>query len=191
MTRVVSPDFEWLGRHYIGSEKLCRQNKGQNPQPSACKFNNTLLFVGFYFKLSWFLFQSKNFLGKEALLRQKEFGISKKFCQFLIHGFDLESSIWPTGNEPIYRNGKLVGLTTSSAYGFTLGSYVCLGYINHLDDSGKPLITKKIHDYIKDPKAKYEIDVAGTRYPVSIGIYTPKKAYKASDKPTFIPVPGT
>ena len=125
------------------------------------------------------------------MLKQKEQGISKKFCQLLIEDFNLDSPIWPSGNEPIYRNGVAVGLTTSSAYGFTLGSFVCLGYINHLDSQGKPVITKKIHEYIKDPNAKYEIDLAGTRFPVKIGIYTPKKAYKASDKPTFIPVPGT
>ncbi|XP_060599081.1 pyruvate dehydrogenase phosphatase regulatory subunit, mitochondrial-like isoform X1 [Ruditapes philippinarum] len=133
----------------------------------------------------------KDFIGKEALLKQKEFGISKKFCQLLLENFDTDAEVWPSGKEPIYRNGKLVGLTTSSAYGFTLDRFVCLGYINHLDDNGKPVITKRIHDYIKDPTARYEIDVAGTRYPVQVGIYTPKKAYKASDKPTFIPVPGT
>lgn len=138
-----------------------------------------------------FFFQSKNFIGKEALLKQKEQGISKKFCQLQIENFDLESPIWPSGHEPIYRNNQLVGITTSSAYGFTLGSFVCLGYINHLDSKGRTVISKRINEYIKDPSAKYEIDLAGTRYPVKIGIYTPKKAYKASDRPTFIPVPGT
>ena len=93
------------------------------------------------------------------------------------------------GNEPIYRNGKYVGMTTSSGYGFTLEKFVCLGYINHTDDAGNPVITRNILDYIKDPSAKYEIDVAGIHYPVEVGVYTPKKAYKASDRPTFIPVP--
>lgn len=134
---------------------------------------------------------TKDFIGKEALLKQKEYGISKKFCQLLLENFDTDADVWPSGKEPIFRNGKLVGLTTSSAYGFTLDRFVCLGYIHHLDDYGNPVITRRIHDYIKDPSAKYEIDVAGIRYPVQVGIYTPKKAYKASDKPTFIPVPGT
>lgn len=133
----------------------------------------------------------KDFIGKEVMLRQKENGISKKLCQFLFEDFDLDSEVWPTGKEPIYRNGKLVGLTTSSGYGFTLGTFVCLGYINHLDENGKPEITRRIHDYIKEPSAKYEIDIAGTRYPVQVGIYTPKRAYKASDIPTYIPVPKT
>ncbi|XP_052233502.1 pyruvate dehydrogenase phosphatase regulatory subunit, mitochondrial-like isoform X2 [Dreissena polymorpha] len=135
----------------------------------------------------------KDFIGKEALLRQKKDGISKKFVQFQLESFNLDAPVWPSGKEPIYRNGKLCGMTTSAAYGFTLGQFVCLGYLHHLNEQGTPeiVVTKKIHDYIKDPKAKYEIDVAGTLYPVSVGLYTPRMAYKAHDKPTFLPMPET
>lgn len=131
-----------------------------------------------------------DFIGKEALLQQKQFGISKKFCQLLLEDFDLNTAeVWPSSKDPILRNGKIVGFITSSAYGFTLGKFVCLGYVNHLDKNGKPVITKSINEHIKDPSATYEIEVAGKRYKASVGIYTPKMAYKASDKPTFIPVP--
>jgi len=123
-------------------------------------------------------------------LHQKEHGISKKFVQFQIENFDLDSPIWPSGKEPIFRNGKLVGLTTSSAYGFTLGKFVCLGYIHHLDDDGNPVKTTRIHEYIKERGANYEIDLAGTRYPLTVHIHTPKMAYTASHQPTFIPVPN-
>ena len=136
-----------------------------------------------------FLFQKHNFIGKDALVRQKQNGVSKKFCQFLLQDFDTDKDIWPQGGEPIYRNNKFVGLTTSSAYGFTLGDFVCLGFIHHKDEDGKPIISKKINDYILDRNALYEIDVAGKRYSTRVGIYTPKMAYKSSDKPTFIPVP--
>lgn len=138
-------------------------------------------------------FQEKDFIGKEALLRQKKDGISKKFVQFQLENFNLDAAVWPSGKEPIYRNGQMCGMTTSAAYGFTLGKFVCLGYLHHLNEQGAPenVVTKKIHDYIKDPRAKYEIDVAGTRYPVSVGLYTPRVAYKAHDKPTFLPMPET
>ena len=99
--------------------------------------------------------------------------------------------MWPSGGEPIYRNNQMVGMTTSSGYGFTLDKFVCLGYIHHKDTNGNTTITRRINDYIMDSDAKYEIDVAGVRYPVKVGIYTPKKAYVGSAKPTFIPVPGS
>lgn len=139
-----------------------------------------------------FLFlQKPDFIGKEALLKQKQEGVSKKFCQFLIEGFDIDKDIWPQGGEPIYRNNQFVGFTTSSAYGFTLGNFVCLGMIHHRDSNGNPVITKRINDFILDRSAEYEIDVAGKRYKAKVGIYTPKMAYKSSDRPTFIPVPGS
>ena len=136
------------------------------------------------------IFQKENFIGKDALIKQKQEGVSKKFCQFLLEDFDVDNDMWPQGGEPIYRDNEYVGLTTSSAYGFTLGCFVCLGFIHHRDTQGKPLISKKINDYILDRNAKYEIDVAGKRYTTKVGIYTPKMAYKSSDRPTFIPVPS-
>ena len=123
-------------------------------------------------------------------MRQKQNGVAKKFCQFLLEDFDIDTDIWPQGGEPIYRNNKFVGFTTSSAYGFTLGNFVCLGMVHHKDDYGNPIITKKINDFILDRTAQYEIDVAGKRYRARVGIYTPKMAYKSSDRPTFIPVPS-
>ncbi|XP_052816220.1 pyruvate dehydrogenase phosphatase regulatory subunit, mitochondrial-like isoform X2 [Mya arenaria] len=136
-------------------------------------------------------YNSKDFIGKDALLKQKQHGISKKFVQVQMENFDIDSPIWPSGKEPIYRNGKVVGLTTSSAYGFTLGKFVCLGYIHHSDESGNPVNTTRIQEYIKERGAQYEIDVGGTLYPVTVHTHTPKMAYTASYKPTFIPVPSS
>ncbi|WAR11522.1 PDPR-like protein, partial [Mya arenaria] len=129
-------------------------------------------------------YNSKDFIGKDALLKQKQHGISKKFVQVQMENFDIDSPIWPSGKEPIYRNGKVVGLTTSSAYGFTLGKFVCLGYIHHSDESGNPVNTTRIQEYIKERGAQYEIDVGGTLYPVTVHTHTPKMAYTASYKPT-------
>src|SRR5262249_59671205 len=37
------------------------------------------------------------------------------------------------GDEPIYRDGVLVGRITSGAYGHTLGRSVGMGYVTHAD----------------------------------------------------------
>ncbi|KAF7638131.1 hypothetical protein Mgra_00002359 [Meloidogyne graminicola] len=66
----------------------------------------------------------KEFIGKEALQSQLDRGVNRRFVQLLLENHNLESDPWPQGEEPIYRNGKLVGWTTTAAYGFTLGCHV-------------------------------------------------------------------
>lgn len=130
-----------------------------------------------------------DFIGRDALLKQKEEGVSQKFAQFLLQDFDIEKDVWPWGGEPIYRNGKFAGTTTSSAYGFTLEKMICLGFVRDYDQNDKRITHKYINDFVMDKNAKYEIAVAGRRFPAEVGLYTPKIAYTTSD-PVFIPVPS-
>jgi 4-methylaminobutanoate oxidase (formaldehyde-forming) len=58
-------------------------------------------------------------------------------------------------NEPIYRDGTLVGLTTSANYGHTLGRAIAMGYVR---DAGG-LVTP---EYVN--AGRYEIEVAGVRH---------------------------
>ena len=118
--------------------------------------------------------QKGNFIGLGALLRQREEGIQKKLVQFLLDDHDLENDVWPWGGEPIFRNGKYVGQTTSTAYGFTLDRHVCLGYVADFDDkTGEAnYIT---NDFILKG-AKFEIDISGKRFPAKANIYPPKLA---------------
>ena len=73
----------------------------------------------------------------------------------------------PWSGEPIYRNGQFCGFVTSSAYGFTLGKQVCLGYV-HANGSEK--ITT---DYIRG--ATYEIDIATKRFKARPNLYQPSE----------------
>ena len=71
--------------------------------------------------------------------------------------------------EPIYRDGSLVGRVTSGMYGYTLGSCVGLGYVS--SDDG---VTA---DYVNS--GNYEIEVAGERFPVKASLrpmYDPSSA---------------
>lgn len=65
-----------------------------------------------------------DFIGRDALLRQREQGVQRKYVQLLLNDHDLEFDAWPWGGEPIYRNGKYCGMTTTTGYGFTFKKQV-------------------------------------------------------------------
>ncbi|WNC72005.1 FAD-dependent oxidoreductase [Thalassotalea psychrophila] len=90
------------------------------------------------------------FIGRDALLKQKQSTCTKKLVQFLLE--DPEPMLYH--NEPIYCNGEIKGYVRSGMYGHTLGGAVALGYIE--DPAG---VDKEYID-----NAKFEIEVAGVRY---------------------------
>lgn len=110
-----------------------------------------------------------NFIGKEALLEQRENGVKRKYVQLLIDNHDIDNDTWPWGREPIYRDGKIAGITTTTCYGFTNGKPVCLGYIQHLDDHGIPQHVS--NEYIL--KGSYEVEVADKMFPAKVNLHSP------------------
>ena len=96
------------------------------------------------------------FIGREALLRQRGQGLSKRLLQFRL--LDPEPLLYH--NEPIWRRDRIVGHVTSGNYGHTLGGSIGLGYV---DASG-----------IDDPKElltdSFEIEVAGLRVPAQASL---------------------
>ncbi|PVD21211.1 hypothetical protein C0Q70_19380 [Pomacea canaliculata] len=132
-------------------------------------------------------FDKGDFLGRAALLRQREEGVPQRFVHFQLEDYDVNLDLWPWGGEPIYRNGKYAGLTTTCGFGFALDKMVCLGFISDYDERGQPRIIKNSNDFVmKD--AKYEINIAGSRFPAKPSIYTPKQNVAYLD-PAFIPAP--
>lgn len=106
--------------------------------------------------------KSCGFIGKEALLKQKEQGVKKRLVQLLLE--DPEPMMYH--NEPIYRDGEMVGYTTSAMYGHTLGASVAMGFVN--SDAGVNA------EHINS--GTYEVEIAGKRY-----------AAKASLRPMYDP----
>jgi 4-methylaminobutanoate oxidase (formaldehyde-forming) len=103
------------------------------------------------------------FIGREALLQQKEEGLKQRFVQFLLQ--DPEPLLH--GGEPIYRNGACVGYIRAGGYGHTLGGAVGLGFVEN--EAG---VTP---DYVKS--GSYEIEVASVCYPARASLrpmYDPK-----------------
>ncbi len=115
--------------------------------------------LGFFVKFN----KPGGFIGREALLRQKEAGLQQRFVQFLLQ--DPEPLLH--GGEPIVRDGVHAGYIRAGGYGHTLGGAVGLGFVEH--EVG---VTS---DYIKS--GIYEIEVADIRYPAQASLrpmYDPK-----------------
>lgn len=117
--------------------------------------------AGLGFAVAWD--KPDGFTGRDALLRKKEQGVTYRMAQFLLK--DPEKMLYH--NEPIYRDGAIVGYLTSGIYGHTLGGAVGLGYVGNPDG-----VTA---DFVNS--GTYEIEVAGERVEASASLrplYDPK-----------------
>ncbi len=91
------------------------------------------------------------FLGRDALLRQREVPAARTLVQFQLQ--DPDPLLFH--NEPIWRNGQIVGYVTSGMFGHTLGGAVGLGYVSNVDGVDQTFIDA----------GEFEIEVAGERIP--------------------------
>ncbi|MBN3316616.1 PDPR phosphatase, partial [Atractosteus spatula] len=104
-----------------------------------------------------------DFLGREALMKQRQEGVARRFIMLVLEDHDAELDLWPWWGEPIYRSGQLVGVTSSSAYSYTLERHVCLGFVS----PRPPAVVTP--DFIN--RGDYEVDIGGQRYPAKAKLY--------------------
>lgn len=57
-------------------------------------------------------------------MRQREEGIKRIYVQLLLNDHDPDTELWSWGGEPIYRDKKYVGATTTTSYGYTFKKQV-------------------------------------------------------------------
>ena len=103
-----------------------------------------------------------DFIGRDAVLRKKENGLNRRLIQFVLN--DSEPLLYH--NEPILRDGELVGHLTSGNYGHTIGAAIGLGYVPCKDQTVSDILA-----------STYEIDVAGSKIKADVSInpiYDPK-----------------
>lgn len=110
-----------------------------------------------------------DFIGRDALIKQRDEGVTRMYIQLLLDDHDMEMDLWPWGGEPIYRNGKQVGICTTTGYGFTFKKQVCLGFVENIDEKGQK--QKVTHDFISS--GDFEVDVAGIKYHAKANIHSP------------------
>ena len=96
------------------------------------------------------------FIGREALIGQQEQGLSRHLVQLRLK--DPEPLIYH--NEPIWRDGEIVGHITSGAYGHTLGGAIGLGYV-----AGEPGLAAE-----SVLAASYEVEVACERVAAEVSL---------------------
>ena len=65
------------------------------------------------------------FIGAEALARRAADGASPSVVSIVLDDQDAV----PLGHEPIYTDGRIVGQTTSCAYGYRVGAPIALGHV--------------------------------------------------------------
>lgn len=87
--------------------------------------------------------KKKAFLGSEALA-----GRRKTARRGLMTAILEDESAVPLGHEPIYAGDRIVGHTTTAAFGYRIGKPLALGYVDLEDADGTAV----------------EIDIAGTRF---------------------------
>ena len=119
---------EDVGLRHAGYHAMdsLRMEKGYRSWGHDIGGEDTPLEAGLGFAVA---FKKDGFVGREVLLRQRDKPLARRLVMFTL----ADSEPLLLGDEPIYRDGVLVGRITSGAYGHTLGRSVGMGYVTHAD----------------------------------------------------------
>lgn len=150
-------DLKHAGYHVLNSLRI---EKAYRHWGHDIADEDTPLEAGLGFAVAWD--KPGGFIGRDALLRQREQGVRKRLMQFLL----TDPSKLLYHNEPIWRDGAIAGYITSGMYGHTLGGAVGLGYVN-----GEPGDNPE--------SGTFEIEVAGEQVPATASLrplYDPANA---------------
>lgn len=146
--REAGADLGLRPAGYYALESL-RMEKGYRAWGSDLTPDYTPLEAGLAFAVR--LDKEVPFIGKDALLRQKQQGVKRRLVLFTLE--DAEALAF--GGELILRDGEPVGEVTSAAYGHTLGRAVAMGYVQNRDG---------VADQAFIETGRYALDIAGERF---------------------------
>ena len=153
--RIVAAGAEWglahAGYHALNS---LRTEKAYRHWSHDITDEDSPLEAGLDFVVKWD--KPGGFMGREALLEQLEQGLSRHLVQLRLK--DPEPLIYH--NEPIWRDGTLVGHITSGAYGHTLGGAVGLGYVSAIPGDASEAVLE----------GTYEVEVACKRIAAEVSL---------------------
>ena len=96
------------------------------------------------------------FIGRDALVRQKESGLRQRLVQFLLKS--PEPMLYH--NEPIWQGDRIAGYIRSGMFAYTLGGACGLGYVTAADGGVVGVIGAD----------DYEIEIAGVRHPATASL---------------------
>ena len=96
-----------------------------------------------------------DFIGREAVLEKRETGLESRLVQFKLK--DPEPMLYH--NEPLVRDGKIIGYLSSGGYGHALGASIGLGYVRCKGESAADVLA-----------SAYQIEIAGERFDASASL---------------------
>ena len=117
---------------------------------------DTPLEAGLGFAVAWD--KSCGFIGRDMLLQKRQIGPARRLVQFRL--LNPENLLYH--NEPVWRDGVIVGYLSSGAYGHTLGAAIGMGYIS--DPTGGTVDSAFIEG------GNYEIEIACERVPATASL---------------------
>ena len=136
---------------YRAIESL-RLEKGYRAWSSDLTPDHTPLQAGLGFAVK--LDTNAPFLGREALVEQRQTGLKRRLACFTTD----DNDVVLLGRETIYRNGERVGWLTSGGYGYTVDRSIGYGYVRNPAGVDR--------EYLRT--GDYELEVASRRVPASI-----------------------
>lgn len=104
-----------------------------------------------------------DFIGRVALEAQRRAPLTRRLVHFMLE----DPGPILLHDEPIYRDGEIVGRITSGAYGYTLGRSVGMGYLEHPAGVDAAFVNA----------GSYELELACERFPARASLkpfYDPK-----------------
>ncbi len=137
-----SHGLKLCGMHMMDS---CRIEKGFRHFGHDITAEDHVLEAGLGFAVSK---TKADFIGRDAVNRKRDEGLQSRMVQFKLT--DPEPLLYH--NEPILRDGDIVGYLSSGNYGHALGSAMGLGYLPCPGETPAQLLA-----------SNFEIDVAGTK----------------------------
>ncbi|MBP5855406.1 FAD-dependent oxidoreductase [Marivibrio halodurans] len=143
----------------------CRVEKGFRHWGHDIADEDSPLQAGLGFAVAWD--KPGGFIGRDALLTQKEAGVpTRRLVQIMLEQDDAATPLM-LHEEPILRDGAIVGATTSGAWGHRLGKSLAMGYVACPDG-----VTK---DWLE--AGSWEVEIAWARHPAKVQLrpwYDPK-----------------
>jgi 4-methylaminobutanoate oxidase (formaldehyde-forming) len=147
-----------LGLRHAGYQAIgaLRVEKGYRHWSHDIGDEDTPLEAGLGFTVAWD--KSGGFLGREALVEQRARGsLTKRLVQVMLHEASPEAPML-YHEEPIVRDGRIVGSIKSGAWGHRLGRSIGMGYVRC--DEG---VTK---EWLAS--GRWQIEVACRPWPASV-----------------------
>ena len=135
-------DAKLCGMHMMDT---CRMEKGFRHFGHDITAEDHVLEAGLGFAVKT---DKPNFIGRDAVLKRRERGLEQRLVQFKLT--DPEPLLYH--NEPVMRDGEVVGYLSSGGYGHHVGAAIGMGYVPCKGETVAEMLA-----------STYEIDVMGAR----------------------------